>query len=314
MPDRRTVSGYEYDGSFEGLLCCVFESFARKEQPLDIRAEGEAQFTLCPPRRIETSSERARRVALSIPRKICPEAAGWVRDGFLSCAPHKELLILEFLRKGYRAGPQIVRMLQDETVAELFRAAQFVGNEAHLLKGFLRFVERDGMLTAVIEPKNFVLPLIAPHFAERLPGETFLIYDRSHGMALLHHRGTMQVFPADDIAFTPENEAEREYQRLWRQFYKTIAIEGRYNPKCRMTHCPKRYWQNMTELCGEISAPSDQNLLKNPADSGIMEEKKRRIPAGKVAAYDLHTESGRPRDSGAHAWSRAPEHQDNRRL
>ena len=285
MPDRRTVSGYEYDGSFEGLLCCVFESFARKEQPLDIRAEGEAQFTLCPPRRIETSGERARRVALSIPRKICPEAAGWVRDGFLSCAPHKELLILEFLRKGYRAGPQIVRMLQDETVAELFRAAQFVGNEAHLLKGFLRFVERDGMLTAVIDPKNFVLPLIAPHFAGRLPGETFLIYDRSHGMAL-----------------------------LWRQFYKTIAIEGRYNPKCRMTHCPKRYWQNMTELCGEISAPSDQNLLKNPADSGIMEEKKRRIPAGKVAAYDLHTESGRPRDSGAHAWSRAPEHQDGRRL
>ena len=27
-----------------------------------------------------------------------------------------------------------------------------------------------------------------------------------------------------------------------------IAIEGRYNPKCRMTHMPKRYWNTMTEF------------------------------------------------------------------
>ena len=29
---------------------------------------------------------------------------------------------------------------------------------------------------------------------------------------------------------------------------QTIAIEDRYNPKCRMTHMPKRYWENMTEF------------------------------------------------------------------
>jgi len=41
---------------------------------------------------------------------------------------------------------------------------------------------------------------------------------------------------------------ERFYRDLWRRFYDTIAIEGRYNPKLRMTHMPKRYWGTMTEF------------------------------------------------------------------
>jgi hypothetical protein len=27
-----------------------------------------------------------------------------------------------------------------------------------------------------------------------------------------------------------------------------VAIEGRENPRCRMTHMPKRYWENMVEM------------------------------------------------------------------
>ena len=43
-------------------------------------------------------------------------------------------------------------------------------------------------------------------------------------------------------------ETELDYRRLWRRFYDTVSIEGRYHPKCRMTHMPKRYWNTMTEF------------------------------------------------------------------
>ena len=43
-------------------------------------------------------------------------------------------------------------------------------------------------------------------------------------------------------------EAERAWRGLWRRFYKTIAIEGRENPKCQATHMPKRYRHVMTEF------------------------------------------------------------------
>ena len=44
---------------------------------------------------------------------------------------------------------------------------------------------------------------------------------------------------------------ERDFRRLWRRFYDTIAIEGRENPRCRMTQMPKQFWGTMTEFQNE---------------------------------------------------------------
>ena len=35
---------YVYDGTFEGMLCCVYESFLRKEIPIAIESENENIF------------------------------------------------------------------------------------------------------------------------------------------------------------------------------------------------------------------------------------------------------------------------------
>lgn len=41
MPDRANVA-YCYDGSFEGMLCCIFESFEKRNAlfPSDPKAWG----------------------------------------------------------------------------------------------------------------------------------------------------------------------------------------------------------------------------------------------------------------------------------
>jgi probable DNA metabolism protein len=51
----------------------------------------------------------------------------------------------------------------------------------------------------------------------------------------------------EEFDMPKEEQNELMYQSLWKRFYDTIAIEARYNPKCRMSHMPKRYWGNMTE-------------------------------------------------------------------
>jgi hypothetical protein len=40
-------------------------------------------------------------------------------------------------------------------------------------------------------------------------------------------------------------------QRLWKNFYDTIAIKERFNPKCRMNFMPKRVWANLPEMQSE---------------------------------------------------------------
>jgi len=92
---------YLYDGSFEGLLCCVHESVYTHELPVDIQPEEAAQPTLFRQKYIAADEEKAARVYDSIPRKISPDAAALVQCVFLSCMPGKELAILRFLLLGY---------------------------------------------------------------------------------------------------------------------------------------------------------------------------------------------------------------------
>ena len=54
-------------------------------------------------------------------------------------------------------------------------------------------------------------------------------------------------FQGGYLMSSPE-EREHTYQRLWKAFYDALAIEERRNEKLRMQHCPKRFWENMTEL------------------------------------------------------------------
>ena len=141
-------------------------------------------------------------------------------------------------------------------------AVRHLNGEAHLLKGFIRFSELGGVLGSEIEPKNRVLPLLRPHFCTRFPQESFFLHDRTHGEALLHQKGKWTILPVEDFQMGPAGEQELAYRRMWRQFYDTIAIEGRYNPTCRMTHMPKRYWGQMTEFQRED--PSAAPALPDP--------------------------------------------------
>ncbi|MEG6584820.1 TIGR03915 family putative DNA repair protein [Dendrosporobacter sp. 1207_IL3150] len=244
---------YRYDGSFDGLLCCVFESYDKKEIPEDIILPEESSLLLFSEKVIVTDSDKANRVLVSIPQKIGLAALDFIRHAFLTCLPKKELRILQFLRLGYRCGPAVMQMITDETVDTLLKAVRHLERESHLFKGFVRFSVMNKVLVAEIEPKNFVLPLLVQHFCERFPEERFLIYDKKHGMALVYKPYKSMVIPIEELELPEPDEEEQAYRELWRLFYNTIAIEGRENPQCRMGHMPKRYWKYLTEFA--VSSP-----------------------------------------------------------
>ncbi len=249
MPDGSNVI-YYYDGSFDGLLCCVFESYSKKEVPMDIILPDAPQTMLLPTKEISTDTDKANRVLSSIPAKMGDDALAFIRQAFLTCLPSKERYILLFLRLGYQHGPKVMNMLADDVVNMLFKAVKHLTNESHLLKGFIRFSIFNNALVAEIEPKNFVLPLLAQHFCERYPEEHFLIYDKMHGMALIYRPYQSTILPIEDLQLPEPDEEEQSFRKLWQLFYDTIEIQGRHNPKCRMGHMPKRYWKYMTEFSG----------------------------------------------------------------
>ncbi|HWR45555.1 TIGR03915 family putative DNA repair protein [Sporomusa sp.] len=133
-------------------------------------------------------------------------------------------------------------------VNTLFKAVNHLDRESHLLKGFLRFSIFNNVLVGEIEPKNYVLPLLVQHFCERYPEERFLIHDKTHGMGLVYQPYQSAVIPIGALELPEVDAQEQTFRELWQLFYDTIAIQGRHNPQCRMSHMPKRYWTYMTEF------------------------------------------------------------------
>jgi probable DNA metabolism protein len=259
MPDRTDLV-YAYDGSFGGLMCCVFESYALKEIPRAIRPPDVEDSLFNTAKWIKSDEQKADRVFNSIPLKISPQAQELVKLGFLTCAPNKEFLIYQFLRLGFKHGSKVMTMLTDDTVCALQKAVHHLTRESHKFKGFIRFSIFGEVLVAVIEPKNFVLPLLSPHFCDRFRNETFMIYDKTHSMALIYRSQKAELIFVDELTLPTVDATELEYRRLWKQFYNTIAIEGRNNPRCRMSLMPKRYWGQMTEF-------NNNNDAENPSGS-----------------------------------------------
>jgi len=209
---------------------------------------GEAQETLFPVKEIETDHIAAKKVEDSIAQSISKEALRLVRMCYFSHMENRELTILHFLRMGYKIGAKVTNMLAHDVVRTITKSAQNVGGEAHFYREFLRFSEYNGALVAIIEPKNFVLPITSPHFCDRFPSEQFLIYDKTHKCAFVYQNGKKSLVPLDHLELPEADAEEKQYRALWKRFYNTIAVEGRINPKLRMGNMPKRYWTHMTEF------------------------------------------------------------------
>ena len=245
---------YQYDGSFDGLLCCIFESYVQKERPTAILCDGDDEPSLYEMRAVVTDRAHAQRVYRSL-HAISPEVCSFLRRAYLTCLPDREIAIYRFVVRLYREGRPYLRCLSDRDYVPLLQAVRHLNREVEHLRGFVRFSDFEGVLGGEIEPKNRVLPLLRSHFCDRYHNESFFLYDRTHREALLYAHGVSRIVPIERFEMAAPTGEEIDYRRLWRRFYDTIAIRERENPRLRMTHMPKRFWGTMTEFQRE-DAPS----------------------------------------------------------
>ena len=241
------MTAYRYDGSFAGFLTCVWDTLESGVEPAAFLLPDD-EAPLWELRELAADRERAKRLYAALARRVSPAFQKLIARGFLTCLPQKELDLFALIRRGLREGDRVRQDLSDPVMARVNLALTKMWTEWDHLKGFVRFSELDGALVGEIEPKNRVLPLLAPHFAQRYSGERLALYDRTHREIFLCDRGRWKILPAEDFQMLPAGAGERACRELWRSYFKTVAIEGRLNPKCQNAHLPKRYRHVMTEF------------------------------------------------------------------
>lgn len=241
---------YIYDGTFEGFLTCVFEAFSEREYPALISKRGEVQLSLgAELKEIETNPASADRVYNGVREKLGAWTLLRLYHSTLSAEEDAEAAALTYLRLGFKAGPKVYNDLANPTVWRLEKIVKGVEREAGQYLQFIRFSELEGnLLFAEFEPEPNVLPLIMPHFSDRLNSQPFIIHDRGRRIAGVYDTREWSLVSSETMELPAVSENEREYRALWKLFFNTIAIKERVNPKLQMQHMPKKYWKHIMEM------------------------------------------------------------------
>lgn len=245
---------FQYDGTYDGFLCCVYESYVHKEFPIAFCNDEEC-LSLYEVRHVLTDRQHAHRVLRSIV-KLSPDAADLLRRAFLTCLEDKEIQLYTFVQKLYQEGPAFLKNRSDPAYYPIAIAIRHMNGELEKLRGFVRFSDYNGVLGGEIEPKNRVLPLLRHHFCDRYANESFFLYDRTHKELLLYAKGKSRIIPVDSLQLNEPDMQEIQYRTLWKNFYDTVAIAERYNPRCQNTFLPKRYRSTMTEFLPINNTPA----------------------------------------------------------
>lgn len=242
----------------EGIFSAVYTAWEEQSGRccVEIRTEEPENLELfCIYRQAESSQEKAVKVARSIRRKLGEEFYEYICFAALAQSEEKGTAIYRTLVQalsGGKADRRVIHNLADPYVNTVFRLRRRVWHETHQYQGFIRFRELPGkILFSEIKPENDVLSLLAPHFADRLPEENWMIYDEGRQTALFHPR-LKEVYIRKNLVLPEEVREElslpETYESLWKEFCTSIAIAERRNPRCQQQFLPLHFRDNMVEF------------------------------------------------------------------
>lgn len=246
------------EDSLEGIFTAVYQVYAWKLDKdhvvLQIGEEGNlrlfAEYITVAP-----EVEKAEKVISTIIRKMGEEVYWDICCMLASRDPEKGQAVFRTIVTALKTGQgrEVLSNVKEPYIQKAFELARNVNCEVHHLYGFLRFAElENGMLYAKIGPKNNVVTLLAPHFADRFPLENFVIHDVVRQIFVLHpaKKGCIVVTGREYDAFQLPGESEEEmyFQALFVEFCHTIAIKERENLTLQRNMLPLRFQEFMVEM------------------------------------------------------------------
>ncbi len=259
-----------YDGSYEGLLSCIFSVFKKRITPTAITTEASYQLTLLDAvERVATNEEWATRVLKGIDERTHARASTLIYKLFLSELPSCEMLVYQVIQAIIKKGDESI--LENFANPYILKAAQIekmMHREVHRMHAFVRFQKsRDGLFYAAVDPDFNVLPLIGDHFERRYADQPWLIFDARRHYGLHYDLKKMSFVSVDDAIIRTnlpscsndklqnnvfqddafQDEREKEYQSLWKNYFQSVNISERNNAKLHLRHMPRRYWKHLTE-------------------------------------------------------------------
>ena len=238
---------YIYDGTFYGLLTCVYEHYYFN-RATGVFEETEYQHSIINEfKKVETSNEKAEKVYVALKNKISKRALEYIYYAWLSNDVHKGSKILRFIEYGFLSKKDITRHFEHEDVYPMCVIYRKVAQEVHSFLGLLRFSDMDGVLVAVYRPDHDITELLALHFSDRLGRERFVIFDEGRKKGAVSSRGKWIISDIEGFELE-KGKVEIEIRKYWKEYFESISIKERKNLNIQYQKVPVRYRKNIVEF------------------------------------------------------------------
>lgn len=243
------MTTYFFDGTKNGLLTCIFESFYEKRIPDDVTTECVQCGLLDEIVTIKTDNEKAERVYKCLKNCKTKYLVSDFNLTFRSGEKKRFKVLFDYLNVAIsNKNIDVSKAFALPEIQAFTDLKNRIYTETHRFKGFLRFMEtKKGFYYACYEPDNDITELLVPHFTARLQSP-FIIHDIKRNILALCDGKRYKILNGGDNGVTVfMSESEEIFLDLWQQYYKSINIEERKNLRQMRNYMPERYWKNLSE-------------------------------------------------------------------
>lgn len=121
------------------------------------------------------------------------------------------------------------------------------------MKGLVRLCEIENNLWyAQIHPDNNVIEQVGQFLMKRFPKQNIILHDKNRNLAFLYNcqnRNDYEIISvSENFEVNSFSQEEQQFQKLWKTFFQTIAIQERTNSRLQMQYMPKKYWKDLVEM------------------------------------------------------------------
>ena len=240
---------YHFDGTPNGILCCVFRAFTKKEDVSAIFSTYYEPDLTTVVYDVETDALIARRVRRGIVKRCGITLLNALFFAMRSYDYSKEYVIFAIICRSLKESKNVLSDYAYPPSAMHYDLCRAIRHEAHRMLGFIRFFEcAGGGLYAPFEPDNNVLSLIAPHFAKRLKNEKFILHDVKRNLVAAYDGKLLKFATVQGRPTVYLSADQVSFSNLWKTYFDAVTIKPRLNKKVQANFLPHRYRRYMPEF------------------------------------------------------------------
>ena len=228
---------YSCEPTLEAMLTCIYEAWTSRLGYKNIKLMVEPltqQELFVEHIHVEADGNKAEKLANACITQI---SLKFYNDLIYSLMGYEDWRldnVYHVMLLGFHFGANVLERVQYRDVMLNNQMRTRIGKEMLKFIDFMRFHEvPGGTLVAHFEPKSRIIQGLAPHFADRMPSENWMIVDDVHREAAIHNdKGELFYYHLNEEELNrllKTEEFNDEYTELWKIFHRSVAIKHREN-------------------------------------------------------------------------------------